>query len=393
MSDSLPTGQPRVHVIDALRGFVLASLMLLHATQHFSYRVFPSYDVPWMATLDQSVRDAYVFLFTDKTFCIFSLLFGFTFYLLYSKAVKQGRDLTWRFAWRMLILLGFGYLHVAFFAGDVLISFAVCGLLLIPIRKFSTRMLLAIAACFLLLPGEWYMAIRSFMDPSYVPYDNGYMACYPLMKENIAQGDWLTTWWSNMTLGVYSASSWKFDNGRIAQICAFFIIGYVTGREKMFDANAKNEQFWTRLLCGSLVLAVIMYPISCAMKELYACDARMLPLKDIACSWYGLCLTAFSLSLFLTLYRCASFQNLTKPLATYGKASLSNYVAQAIIGAIIFYPAGFNLAPYVGMATSSLIALVVIILQILATRYYLKGHKRGPLESLWHRLTWIGCKN
>lgn len=389
-SDSLPNQQQRILSIDALRGYAIASLMLLHATQHFSYHEYVTYELPWVAVWNQSIRDVLVFLFTEKSFCIFTFLFGFTFHLLYSKQVRLGGDLTWRFAWRMLILLGFGYINVAFFPGDVLISYALCGLILIPLRSVSTPILLGVAACFLILPGEWYMGIRSLLDSSYVPFDNGYLNNYAPMKVNMATGSWLTTWWSNISLGSYAGMGWKFDMGRIAQTCALFILGYLAGRTRRFEDSERNHQFWMRLFCGSFVLAVLLYPISCGMKELFVEDARMQPFKDIASSWYNLCLTALTVSLFLTLYRCATFRAITKPFSIYGKASLSNYMGQSVIGACIFYPAGLGLAPELGMAASSIIAVVVIALQITATYYYLKHFQRGPLESLWHRLTWIG---
>ncbi len=388
--EELPNIQKRVPSVDALRGYAIASLMLLHATQHFSYHEYVVYDTPWIAVWNQSIRDAFVFLFTEKSFCIFTFLFGFTFHLLYSKQTKQGKDLTWRFAWRMVLLLGFGYINVAFFAGDVLISYALCGFILIPVRKLSTRILLLISACFLVLPGEWYMYIRSVLDLNYVPFDNGYLNNYAPMKVNLAQGNWLTTWWSNISLGSYAGMGWKFDMGRIAQTCALFILGYTAGRHYLFDDTEENQRFWIRLFCISFVLAVFLYPINCGMKELFAADPRMQPLKDISSSWYNLCLTALTISLFLILYRSAAFRSIMKPFSIYGKASLSNYIGQSIIGACIFYPVGLNLAPQLGMFMSTIVAIIVIILQMTATHFYLKRFNRGPLESIWHRLTWIG---
>ncbi|MFI3243307.1 MAG: DUF418 domain-containing protein [Akkermansia sp.] len=369
---------------------MVASLLLLHATQHYSYHEYVVYTEPWMIAWNQSIRDVLVFLFTGKAFNIFALLFGFTFYLIYDKQVKQGGDLTWRFIWRMILLLGFGLFNVAFFAGDVLVSYAVCGVILVPLRKCSTRLLLVIAALFLLLPGEWYMYIRTLLDPQYVPFDNGYLNNYAPMKENLAKGEWLSTIWSNISLGCYASSMWKFDMGRIAQTCALFILGYAAGREQLFDASAKSQQFWVKLFCGSFIAAVVIYPFVMGMKALFITDPRMQPLRDISASWFDFSLTSITVSLFLLLYRTEAFRSLTKHLATYGKASLSNYIMQSVMGCCIFYPVGLGLAPYLNMASSALLALALIALQIVATHFYLKKFKRGPLEAIWHRLTWIG---
>ena len=73
----------------------------------------------------------------------------------------------------------------------------------------------------------------------------------------------------------------------------------------------------------------------------------------------------------------------------YGKMSLTNYISQSIIGALIYFPIGLYLAPYCGYTVSLLIGIAVFILQLIFCRYWLSSHKQGPLEAIWHRLTWI----
>jgi uncharacterized protein len=38
------------------------------------------------------------------------------------------------------------------------------------------------------------------------------------------------------------------------------------------------------------------------------------------------------------------------------------------------------------------IGVAVFVLQAAFCRWWLRGHRQGPLESLWHRLTWLGAK-
>jgi uncharacterized protein len=38
-----------------------------------------------------------------------------------------------------------------------------------------------------------------------------------------------------------------------------------------------------------------------------------------------------------------------------------------------------------------LIGIGLITLQILFSRWWLRRHKQGPFETIWHRLTWIGA--
>ena len=99
---------------------------------------------------------------------------------------------------------------------------------------------------------------------------------------------------------------------------------------------------------------------------------------------------ASSISSFNLLYHTPIFRKVVNNLRYYGKMSLTNYVAQSIIGAIIYFPIGLYLAPYCGFAISLLIGIVVLIAQIHLCKWWLSKHKRGPLEQLWHKWTWIG---
>ncbi len=72
--------------------------------------------------------------------------------------------------------------------------------------------------------------------------------------------------------------------------------------------------------------------------------------------------------------------------------SLTNYLTQSVIGAIIYFPIGLYLAPYCGYTVSLLIGLFTFTLQVRFCKWWLSKHKQGPLEFIWHKWTWIGTK-
>ena len=78
-------------------------------------------------------------------------------------------------------------------------------------------------------------------------------------------------------------------------------------------------------------------------------------------------------------------------LRFYGKMSLSNYIGQSIAGAVIYFPFGLYLAPYCGYALSLIIGFVLFLLQVCFCKWWLKSHKQGPLEGIWHKWTWLGA--
>ena len=124
---------PRVEVVDALRGFAVLAILLVHHVEHFIYPVYPDpATLPgWLNVLNEGVFTVVFGLFAGKSYSIFALLFGFTFYIQYSNQQAKGKDFGYRFLWRMLLLTLFATLNAAFYpAGDVLLLYAIVGVVL-----------------------------------------------------------------------------------------------------------------------------------------------------------------------------------------------------------------------------------------------------------------------
>lgn len=71
----------RINVVDGLRGFIILAILLLYNLEHFDFYYFPENLPGWLKAIDSVVWDTIFFLFGGKAYGIFSLLFGFTFYL------------------------------------------------------------------------------------------------------------------------------------------------------------------------------------------------------------------------------------------------------------------------------------------------------------------------
>ena len=108
--------------------------------------------------------------------------------------------------------------------------------------------------------------------------------------------------------------------------------------------------------------------------------------------WQKFAFTAILIASFVLLFQTEAFQRLTHSLRFYGKMSLTNYISQSIAGAILYFPFGLYLAPRCGYALSLIIGILFFLLQIRFCKWWLKNHKQGPLEGIWHRLTWLGSE-
>lgn len=106
--------------------------------------------------------------------------------------------------------------------------------------------------------------------------------------------------------------------------------------------------------------------------------------------WQKLAFTFVLVASFVLLYQNKRFSKAVGNLRFYGKMSLTNYITQSIIGAIIYFPIGLYLAPYCGYTLSLLIGIATFMLQVKLCKWWLATHKQGPLEHIWHKWTWMG---
>ena len=385
----LKTEKSRIDAVDALRGFAVMAILLVHSLEHFIFPVYPASSPAWLAALDEGVFAVVFALFAGKAYAIFALLFGFTFHLQYASRQSRGEDFGGRFLWRLLLLVGFATLNAAFFpAGDVLLLFSLVGVVLFAVRRLNDRTVLALALLFLVQPVEWYHCFRALADPGFAPPDLGVGAMYGEVAAYTKAGDFWQFVAGNVTLGQKASLLWAVNAGRYSQTAGLFLLGLLLGRRGLFSDSADNARFWVRTL---IVGAVAFVPLQ-ALHGLFgeATAARMA--ATVLDMWQKLAFTAVLAASFVLLYRTARFRRVTDGLRFYGRMSLTNYIAQSVVGALIFFPFGLGLASRCGYALSLVIGVAVFVLQAAFCRWWLRGHRQGPLESLWHRLTWLGAK-
>lgn len=368
-----PPRMNRIDSVDALRGFAVVAIMLLHFIEHFIYGVYPETTSETAKLLNQSVWDGLFFIFAGKSYTIFALLFGFTFIVQQRNQETLGEDFGWRFAWRLVILMLFATLNAAFFpGGDVLQLFAIMGFVMIPLRKLSQWWLLAIAGLFLIQPIELLKCFGVNFMPTLL--NDAY---YPTLKTVTDSGNFWDMITTNATIGQLASLFWAVDAGRLLQAPGLFILGMILARGDYFS---RGSTLWVKTFVVSFIASFVLYVAKTAATE---------SLQIIFTMWYNIAFTGILVSLFVILYQSEIFKKMTNGLRFYGRMSLTNYICQSIIGSFILFPYGLGLASKLGIAWSLVVGLVVMFAQIWFCRWWLKRHKQGPLEYIWHRLTWL----
>ncbi|QUL37421.1 DUF418 domain-containing protein [Erythrobacter sp. JK5] len=371
----------RIEFVDALRGFALFGLLMVHAAEAFGVGLSRSTDDPW--------GQAIFFLFGSKAFAIFALLFGFSFATIMANQRGRGVDFTGRFAWRLLLLLGIGFVHSLLYSPEILRLLAFLGLLLIPLDRIrSNYALMAIAALlFLQIPLliQWQLANWGNAFAASEPYfassnlwdvfKNGSLG--ELISANLIEGN-LVKWSIN----------WSF--GRVCEIAGLFAVGVVIQRTGFFARIAKDRGIASALfLIAGIIFAILEFVVK-PMVPGSASDGTFAigPFTEraILFQWIGISAITAQVGLLALLWN-SPVQWLVGLFRGPGRMTLTLYVAHSFIAVPILYQFGLGMAEVWDTQTRISLAIAFFGLQIVFAHWWYARYRYGPLEWTWRAAT------
>lgn len=288
-----------------------------------------------------------------------------------------------------MLLVGFATLNAAFFpAGDVLLLFAVVALVLFFARNWSDRAVLFVSILFLLQPVEWCHYIAHWINPAHQLPDLKVGEMYAEVAAYTKAGDFWPFVWGNITLGQKASLLWAVNAGRFFQTAGLFLLGFYMGRKQLFLSSESNLRLWTKTLIISAVSFAPLYTLKDLIMKNDAITQQTV--GTVFDMWQKLAFTLVLVASFVLLYQNEKFCRIVGNLRFYGRMSLTNYIAQSVMGAVIYFPFGLSLAPHCGYAVSLLVGVLTFLLQVQCCKWWLGKHKQGPLEQVWHKWTWLG---
>jgi uncharacterized protein len=366
--------------------------MLLHNIEHFDFYFTPPNIPEWLASIDKGIWDTLFFLFGGKSYAMFAFLFGLTFYIQMHNQEKRGNDFRARFAWRLILLLGFGIINSAFYQGDILSLYAAVGFLLIPVAKLRDKTVFIIATVLFLQPFEFGKLIMSIMTPEVHISNPESWTYFGKMKEYIPHGSFINTMMGNLVNGKTAVVLWSWENGRFFHMLALFMFGMLAGRRKVFEWNKKNKKLWTKTLIIASICFIPLYLIKNNTNTLFQNEGIKYSFSIVETSWTNICFMLMLMSGFVLLFHSKYFHKALNAFSSLGKMSLSNYIFQSLIGSSIYYGFGLGLYRNANTTISLLIGISLAIIMGLLCTWWAKRFKRGPLETIWHKVTWIEIK-
>jgi len=383
--------KPRIEVVDSLRGFAIMAIMLLHSIEHFNFYVFPdpSTQPDWLNSLDTGIWDTFFLLFGGKGYAIFAILFGFTFSLMFGKQQAMGVDFGPRFLWRMLLLACFALFNGLFFPGEVLMMYALVGVVLFLVRKFNNKSLL-IAALFLLSqPIEWGRYIYHIFNNDYAVPVSEMGQYWRLLKEAQLSDSFFGQIKANTLYGHKVSLMWAYDVGRLVQTGGLFVFGYWLGKKELFVDNERSIRFWKRALAIGASVFVPFFLLERNFADLTDTKIHAQTLLKVVDMYGNLALTAVLVASFILLYKTKFFKQIAGGLRYCGRMSLTAYVLQSMIGGFVFFGYGLGIGPSMLHTKSLAVGILLFAILFYFCKFWINKFGQGPLEKLWHKLTWI----
>ena len=384
-----PTSEKQRHLIlDLLRGLALMGIALANYPEFALWTFLSSEEQAAMPTagIDRIVRFLQYFLIDGKFYTIFSLLFGIGFSII---LVCHGRRL---FVRRVLLLAVFGLLHLLFiWSGDILLLYAIGGLLLTLFIKVPDKWLFRVAVALIFLP----VALDAMTEFLSVDFAGSFYEAWwrtaearGITEENFAA--WLRDADSYGQIFAFLQQGawervWEIVGGhRLPKVLALFILGYLAGKHRLYARLQELPLHKTLRLTLTVGLPTsLMYAWSATQGHPWGLTVHSL-LYAVSVIPLAIAYVAAISLLYRRLPDAAIFRHLASP----GRLALSNYIGQSLIGCLLFYGIGLGLGTSVGLVYVELIALAVFHLQILVSNIRLRFFNFGPLEWIWRMLTY-----
>ena len=235
MEHKISEPNARVDVADVLRGLAVMGIIILHSIEHFNFYSFPD-AIPgeWMKFTDRAIWNGLFFVFSNKAYAVFALLFGFSFYIQDNNQQRRGKDFHLRFIWRMVLLFIIGQFNAAFFTGEILTMYAMLGLILPLFCRLGSRSVAIFATLLILQPIDWFKVIYALCNPDYVPGPSLASHYFGIAFDVQKNGTFLETICMNLWEGQLANLTWALEHGRILQTPALFLFGMLVGRKGLF---------------------------------------------------------------------------------------------------------------------------------------------------------------
>jgi uncharacterized protein len=374
----------RQHFPDEVRGLALMGILWVNvpylaiSAQGFDRAINGS-------VLDQAIEFLVAAVFQTKFYLLFSFLFGYSAHLILS------RSSIWHvFARRLVGLAILGVLHaVFFFAGDILLTYALLGTALLFANQWKDATLKKMSATTAVATALWILLLIAIVGGAPSNQHND-QSLYRAFNDAAAQSSFLDLAQARLTLLptyllIIGSLQWGYA-------LACFFLGFLAGRHALLSEPERHKQVWR--FCRRL--GYLGFPLTLAGAWLIAGlgsigAASLQPRELIGTLLVAAAaplVTASYLGLLVTLR--ARFSDLLRPFRSVGRMSLTTYLLQSVLLCLVFCGWGLGLFGQVSNTLAIMIGMGVYICLALAASLWLARFEQGPME--WLMKWWVSAE-
>lgn len=377
----------RLDVLDVLRGMALLGMFLVH------FNDYSSDGVGLAALYQQTVR----LLFEERFWGIFGILFGVGFAIQLRRSDQRGERFVRKYLRRLLALAAFGFLAHGVFGFNVLLGYAIWGVPLLLVRKWSIPVLVA-AAVLSAASGSLYQIARTARgvaaigEPAFRQKEQAETARNRSFREANREAQDAPTYSAVLDARLRHMRWFYVQWFTFLPVNTFtlFLLGVLGLRLGLFERPDQHRPLIAVLmLFGAVSWTASRWLLPAPPEQLGAPLVPNLVAARLEAGFglvreLWLAFTYVGVVLLLVardpmwLRRLAAF-------GWTGRMALTNYMAQIAILDLVFakYALGLAVTPLVGLAA----ALALFLADAALSRWWLKRFRYGPLEWLWRSIT------
>jgi uncharacterized protein len=394
----------RIILLDVLRGLAIFGILIVNMQIFYRPVTVMLIGYTGSATIADQAGEAFIkFFFEGKFYVLFSMLFGYGFWMFIKRAKPDIRSVLPIFRVRLLVLLLIGAAHaVLLWPGDILVFYSLFGFLLILFIRKQDRALINWAIWLALTP-----VIITVLSGLMIAMASLTPESAEMVGKTMQEREQTMVIFLNQAINVYSDGTFsEIVTVRLREylmllpgilffyptVLAMFLVGVWAARRGLLENHSKQLPFFNRALWWGLGAGVVFNAIytyawfragSLSMPGFWTVVASLFHTSG------GISFFIFYVSAVVILFKKGRFALPAEYLAPVGQMALTNYLLQSVICTTIFLPYGFGLFGQITVLQGILISITIFSLQIPLSIYWLRYFNFGPLEWLWRSLTYM----
>lgn len=361
---------------DQLRGFALLGIIVVNMP-FLAVSNTGVWEMQLSNSSDQVVAFLIVALAQGKFYLLFAFLFGYSLTLIVKSRSPEGVN---RYLRRLvgLFLLGAAHAYL-FFIGDILMSYALLGLVLLVFIGQSTHTVLVASAVSFLL-GLALLALVFFESLTATNTEGGFVS-NPDALDQALSGSFLES---------VIARANALPEALVIQLVinwfpalSMFLLGLAAGRAGLLSDPARYTRLWRTCVIVGIVVGL---PAGIASAWLALVPEDPTGVYGIAGIAVGFALAPALSAGYVGAIALLSHRRFMSHAEPAGRMSLTGYLLESIVLAVIFCGWGLGLFGVLSLTQALLVALSVWVALEVFAKQWLRRFAYGPFE--WILRSW-----